>query len=341
MKAERWARPTQGAAYVFQEPGGGWSGSLTQSAELTNTDGNNNEGFGGSVAISGSTIVVGAGGYGYPAVQPGTGYAAGAAFVFEASGGNWLGSRGQSAQLTAPPGAGFDAFGSSVSVSGSTIAVGAPAQTSGSDLYGGAVYVFTQPEAGWSGRQAPDAELTASDGTGRDGLGSVVAVSGGTIAAGEELNLGHAGLIPGAKVVYVFQQPAGGWSGRITESAELQGSTEHIPDYFGTRALAVSGGTVIVGSQDHRRLGAGADQGAAYVFPCSAISSATAGRQPALAPAKPSAAPAGCPLNVTVNVLQNIRSGLAVDSQYPTGGPVNFTVPTFGRPEREPLHRAV
>ncbi len=33
---------------------------------------------------------------------------------------------------------------------------------------------------------------------------------------------------------------------------------------------------------------------------------------------------------MTVSVLQNIRSGLAVDNQYTSGGPVNFTVPISG-----------
>jgi hypothetical protein len=43
---------------------------------------------------------------------------------------------------------------------------------------------------------------------------------------------------------------------------------------------------------------------------------------PALAPASG--------LKVFVKVLGSIRSGLAVDNDYPDGGPVNFTVPTYG-----------
>ncbi|MGO9754538.1 MAG: FG-GAP repeat protein [Solirubrobacteraceae bacterium] len=59
---------------MFEQPAGGWSGSLTQSAELTATDGNSDDGFGDSLAVSAETIVVGAPGHGYPVVAPGTEY---------------------------------------------------------------------------------------------------------------------------------------------------------------------------------------------------------------------------------------------------------------------------
>jgi FG-GAP repeat len=49
-----------GAAYVFVKAGSGWS----QSAELTASDASPNTDFGCSVAISGSTVIVGAGGVG-------------------------------------------------------------------------------------------------------------------------------------------------------------------------------------------------------------------------------------------------------------------------------------
>lgn len=39
-----------------------------------------------------------------------------------------------------------------------------------------------------------------------------------------------------------------------------------------------------------------------------------------------------CPLKVFVRALQQIRSGLAIDDNYPDGGPVNFTVPSFSKP---------
>ena len=49
----------QGAAYVFTEPGSGWA-SMTETAELTASDGAEDDNFGTSVSISGNTLVVGA-----------------------------------------------------------------------------------------------------------------------------------------------------------------------------------------------------------------------------------------------------------------------------------------
>ena len=47
------------AAYVFMEPGFGWS-NMTQTSKLTESDDSMDDGFGRSVAISGATVVVGA-----------------------------------------------------------------------------------------------------------------------------------------------------------------------------------------------------------------------------------------------------------------------------------------
>ena len=53
-----------GAAYVFVKPGTGWAGSLTQSARLTPAAGGAGTLFGWAVAVSGSTVAVGAYGEG-------------------------------------------------------------------------------------------------------------------------------------------------------------------------------------------------------------------------------------------------------------------------------------
>jgi hypothetical protein len=54
------SNPDQGSAYEFVKPAGGWSGTLTEDAKLTASDGAGNDQFGNSAAISGDTIVVGA-----------------------------------------------------------------------------------------------------------------------------------------------------------------------------------------------------------------------------------------------------------------------------------------
>ena len=50
---------SQGSAYVFTEPASGWA-NMTQTAELTASDGAAWDCFGNAVAVSGNTVVVGA-----------------------------------------------------------------------------------------------------------------------------------------------------------------------------------------------------------------------------------------------------------------------------------------
>ena len=70
----------QGSAYVFVRSGSTWS----QQAQLTAADGAVNDRFGGSVAISGETVVVGA-----PSDRIITDYGRGSAYVFVRSGSTW------------------------------------------------------------------------------------------------------------------------------------------------------------------------------------------------------------------------------------------------------------
>jgi hypothetical protein len=93
---------------VFVESGGTWS----QQAKLTASDGAALDQFGHSVAVSGSTIVVGA--PHHPFSLAGNGL--GAAYVFVENGGAWS----QQAELKASDGVAGDNFGDSVAVSGST-----------------------------------------------------------------------------------------------------------------------------------------------------------------------------------------------------------------------------
>src|SRR6202008_1659561 len=68
----------QGAVYVFTEPVGGWSPAI-QAAELTASNGAENDNLGWSVAVSGDTIVAGA-------IQHD---GQGAVYVFTKPGGGW------------------------------------------------------------------------------------------------------------------------------------------------------------------------------------------------------------------------------------------------------------
>jgi hypothetical protein len=169
----------QGAAFVFTEPGGGWSGTRTQDAVLKASEPNlaGGDNFGYSVGVSGNTVVAGA--YNHKVGQES---GQGTAYVFVMPGGGWK-DMTQTAELTSgEPGEG-NALGFSVAISGSTIVAGAPSRQVGQDSGQGTVYVFTEPAGGWV-NAAQTETLTASDGTSSDNLGYSVAISGSTIASG-------------------------------------------------------------------------------------------------------------------------------------------------------------
>jgi hypothetical protein len=73
----------RGAAFVFSEPSGGWSGSLTQVQELASCDGGTDDRFGESIAISGTTVLAGAHRHLATSAEP---HEQGAAYVFETAG---------------------------------------------------------------------------------------------------------------------------------------------------------------------------------------------------------------------------------------------------------------
>ena len=193
------------------------------------------DGFGYSVAISGSTAVVGD---------------VGQAYVFTKSGSTWkqvatLDGFGSNYALYGPG----DCFGNSVAISGTTIVVGAPCYR----LKTGRAYVFTKTATGW----AQAAEFSGSDTTPGDAFGFSVDVSGTTIVAGAAFNPNSAGR------AYVFKKTASGWA----QAAELKGSDAGPGDCFG-ESVAISGATVILGAP-----GAGcnaSNAGRAYVFTQSA-----------------------------------------------------------------------
>jgi hypothetical protein len=122
-------------------------------------------GFGDSVAVSGTVAVVGYTFFEGPADAP--------AYVFTKTASGWR----QTAELK---GSGFDQFGYSVAISGTTAIVGAPSQASE-----GAAYVFSDATGTW--KQA--AKLKGSDTATNDEFGYSVAISGTTAIVGA---LGHA-----------------------------------------------------------------------------------------------------------------------------------------------------
>ena len=172
-----------GSAYVFVEPVGGWSGNLAEIAKLTASDGVAAYHFGQSLAMSGSTAVIGA---------------AGSAYVFVEPAGGWSGSLFENAKLTASDGVATDNFGHSVAASGDAIVVGAYQHQIGINVSQGSAYVFRKPAGGWSGNLLEETKLTASDGAANDDFGFSVAVSGPTVV------LGASGFNANQGAAYVF-----------------------------------------------------------------------------------------------------------------------------------------
>jgi hypothetical protein len=127
----------QGSAYVFVRSGTTWS----QQTKLTASDGAANDFFGGSVAISGETTVVGA-----LSDNVGANTNQGSAYVFVRSGVSW----NEQAKLTASDGATSDQFGNSVAISGETVIVGASGDDVGANPNQGSAYVFMRSGGSWS-----------------------------------------------------------------------------------------------------------------------------------------------------------------------------------------------
>ena len=119
---------SSGSAYVFRHSGT----ALSQEQKLTAPDTVAGENFGNSVAINGDTVVVGA----WQEGDTGIGRR-GAAYIFRRNGTTWS----QEQKLIASDAASFDQFGSSVTISGDTVIVGAWEDDDGGNGSGSA-YVF-------------------------------------------------------------------------------------------------------------------------------------------------------------------------------------------------------
>jgi hypothetical protein len=274
----------QGSAYVFVRSGTTW----TQQAKLTAADGAAWDGFGNSVAVSGDTAVVGA-----CVDDVGANAYQGSAYVFVRGGTTWT----QQAKLVDRNGAAHLFFGSSVAISGGTIAVGAVPlrewMTPG--IYQGqsSAYVFERSGTTWSQQQW----LTAADGC----FGQSVAISGDTLVVGAWADDVGANAFQGS--AYVFERSGTIWSQRQWLTA-ADGAAR---DGFGC-SVAISGDTAVVGAPTENIRGK-RDRGATYVF----------------------AGVTGAPdTPVARSPTQRIRSDTPVFRWSLTGGAATYEVRVFG-----------
>jgi hypothetical protein len=212
-----------GRAYVFTKRSTGWK----QVAELEGSGSVGSNDFGGSVAISGTTVVVGG-----PVLG---------ADVFTETAGGWK----QTAELTVPLYGTGGPVGTSVAISGTTAVVGA----AGYEDNSGEAYVFTETKGTWkrtvSLKYSEPATVSESD------FGHSVAVLGKTIVVGAPaFSFTNTGL------AYVFTKTGASWK----QVAELVGSDVVAEEAFGV-SVAISGTTAVVGA-----LGFSKVAGRVYVF---------------------------------------------------------------------------
>jgi hypothetical protein len=253
-----------GAAYVFVRNGSTWS----QQAYLKAPNAEADDSFGGSVAISGDTIVVGAEAEasnqtsivnGATASPDNSAANAGAAYVFVRSGISWS----QQAYLKAPNAEAEDLFGHSVAIDGDTIVVGANTESSNQNTItngssasannlaseAGAAYVFVRNGSVWS----QQAYLKAPNVNGGDNFGVDVAINGDTIVVGADGEDSPQTTITngptasaenadnGRGAAYVFVRSGTNWS----QQAYLKAPNTDAGDLFGF-SVTVAGDTIVV-----------------------------------------------------------------------------------------------
>jgi hypothetical protein len=223
-----------GTVYVYTKGTSGWP--TTPTVTLHDPGEESGALFGQSVAISGSTIVVGA---------PGAVGTNGAAYVYTDGTSGW--PTKPTATLTA---SGSGSLGLSVAISGSTIVAGAPNTDPPPGVKyndSGTAYIYTEGTSGWS--SAPTTTLLDAAGQNGDEFGYSVGVSGSTIVVGEP----HDGGLGGA---FIYTDGTTGWP--TTPTASLPDPANNAADLFGY-VVTISGGTVVVAGKYHT-------DGAAYIY---------------------------------------------------------------------------
>jgi FG-GAP repeat len=232
----------QACAYVYSKPPGGWA-TMKPTATLTSNSVDGDFGF--SVSVSGDVIVVGDRGYGSNA---------GSAYVFVKPAGGWT-SMTQTAKLTASDGVLDDELGYSVSISGNTIALGAPQLESLANP--GKAYVFVEPATGWT-NMTQTGELTVPEAEDGSYIGLTISVNGDVIVAGAPSE-----FFPGA--AYLFQKPSTGWT-NMTETATLLPGDTLRGQYTGFGDPVSVGGKIVAVGAYERGIPPNQAAGGIYVF---------------------------------------------------------------------------
>jgi hypothetical protein len=167
-----------GEAYIFANTGGTW----TEAQILQPDDGADGDQFGFSLALDGTTALIGT-----PAANIGANAHQGAAYAFDGSTGAWT----QSAKIVADDGAAYDQFGQSVAMQGGNALFGGWSHND--DPNGtqpppkpGVVYLYSAARGGWNLSN----ELHAGDASNGDSYGWDVGIDGTTLLVGSQATVG-------------------------------------------------------------------------------------------------------------------------------------------------------
>lgn len=219
--------PRSGSVYVFEREGHGW----LQTAKILPVDGAEHAHFGTSVALHGSTAIIGA-----------AGPSAGSAYFFQRTGNGWE----QLARMGPVP-EGPSYFGISVDIHGDVAVVGAPSALDAAEAEEhahamGAAHVYERRGSAWQevAELRPPGPLTAPP------FGVSVAVGDDVVVVGS----------PGTpERVYAYRRTNQGW---MIDAEFASGGQDG--ERFGV-SVAIDGDFIAVGAP-----GSSAQSGAAYVY---------------------------------------------------------------------------
>jgi hypothetical protein len=257
---------SSGAVYVYRRSGAIWS----QEAYVKAANAGAGDYFGFSVSISGDTLAVGA--YeeaswentitnGTTASTNNSRVNSGAVYVYRRAGASWA----QEAYVKAANVNSYQFFGSSVALSGDTLAVGAfgessnqttitngsTASANNSAVDSGAVYVYRRTGTTW----AQEAYVKAANAEASDWFGRAVSLFSDTLAVGTDREDSNQSTISNSTAasadntatdsgaVYVYRRTGTNW----VQEAYIKAINAEAGDGFG-RGVSLSGDTLAVGA---------------------------------------------------------------------------------------------
>lgn len=228
-----------GKVYLFEKPGGGWS-NMTETAQLSPSDGGANDNFGFDTDIDNETVIVASRRHS----SQGTWW--GKAYVFVKPGGGWS-NMTETAQLTYSNSVNDTQFGYSVSISDSTILVGSRIKKA---------FIFEKPLGGWV-NATEDAILEPSNPSPANAFAEDLHIYKDEVIIGVPDEAIGSNSFQGK--AYIFEKPPGGWT-NINEIAQIWATDGLVASRFGS-SVSIFEGIILVGAQEHN-----SDTGGVYLF---------------------------------------------------------------------------